>query len=92
MANGGKKRGFVTYKSYMFREKDPIIDACRTAHGDAKMSYEDIHKEGGPATSTIYNWFHGKTRRPQFATIAAFALTVGKKGIMFRGGKPHLVD
>jgi hypothetical protein len=88
-----KKRGFVKYKSYLFVEKDPVIDAMRTAFSDAKVSYQDVSNESSVATATIRNWFHGRTRRPQFATTAAVTRALGKKGIMFNGkGTPYLVD
>lgn len=89
MANGKKKRGFVTYKSYLFTEKDPILDATRTMVQDSGLSYEDLKDKGGASTSTYYNWFHGNTKRPQFCTIAATALACGKRHISFWGGKPR---
>ena len=88
-----KKRGFLKYKSYMFTDKDPVIDALRTAVSDAHVKYVTLHAESGVSATTISNWFHGTTRRPQFATTAAVARALGKKGIMFnRQGTPYLVD
>lgn len=92
MTNGKKKRGFITYKSYLFKEKDPVIDLIRTARSDTKMSYADLRDESGVSASTIHNWEHGKTRRPMFATAFAVVLALGKKGIGYRGGKPYLID
>lgn len=90
---GRKKRGFIRYKSYMFTDKDPVIDALRTAVSESQMSYREITNDGGPSVATLRNWFAGATRRPQFSTVAATARTIGKKGIMFNGhGKPFLVD
>lgn len=88
-----KKRGFIKYKSYLFIDKDPIIDAMRGHVSESKMSYGQIHEAGGPSPTTLRNWFHGETRRPQFATVAATSRTLGAKGIMFNGkGTPYLVD
>ena len=88
-----KKRGFIKYKSYVFVDKDPVIDALRTAVSDAKASYAELHAGSGVSPATIRNWFHGETRRPQFATVAAVARTLGKKGMTFHGsGTVKLVD
>jgi hypothetical protein len=89
-----KKRGFLKYKSYSFVEKDPIIDALRTAVSASKKKYSTLHADSGVSTSTIHNWFHGRTRRPQFATVAAVARALGKTTITFasNSGNPRLSD
>lgn len=88
------KRGFIKYRSYHFIDKDPVIDALRTAVSGSKKSYRQLHEESDVSVSTIRNWFHGKTRRPQFATVAAVLRATGKKGVMFahNSGTPRLVD
>ncbi len=89
-----KKRGFLKYKSYSFVEKDPVIDALRTAVSTSKKKYRTISQDSGVAASTIHNWFHGRTRRPQFATVAAVARALGKSTITFasNSGNPRLSD
>jgi len=65
-------RGYLKpYKSYVFRGKDPIIDLTRTIVQNSKKSYSEIQAESGVSTSTMYNWFHGATKRPTFACINA---------------------
>ena len=64
------------YRTYVFRNKDPIIDKTRTLVADANASYQEISDQSGVSTSTLYNWFHGKTRRPQFATVNAVAMAL----------------
>lgn len=88
------KRGFVKYRSYSFIDKDPIIDSLRTAVSSSKKSYRELHEESDVSVSTIRGWFHGSTRRPQFATVAAVLRATGKKGVMFasNSGNPRLVD
>ncbi len=71
------KRGFLMYKSYSFVNKDPVIDRMRTVWGDTGLSLSQIEKAGGPPATTSRNWFMGDTKRPQFATINAFARTCG---------------
>jgi DNA-binding phage protein len=67
------------YRTYVFRNKDPIIDKTRTLIADDTMnrSYREISDESGVSHTTLYNWFHGKTRRPQFATVNAVAMALG---------------
>lgn len=87
-----KKGPLRLYKSYMFKDKDPIIDAMRTAFEDAGGSYAKLKAKSSVSSSTIYNWFNGKTKRPQFATVAEFAIGCGKHGIVFgSGGEPRLI-
>lgn len=67
------------YKSYNFVDKDPVIDRLRGAVQDSGKSFADIEGDGGPSATTLYNWFNGKTKRPQFSTIAACMYGVGGK-------------
>ena len=87
------KRGILTpYKSYpAFRDRDPIIDMLQTAYEDDGSTYTKVSERSGVSTTTIHNWFSGKTRRPQFATVAAFAIAVGKTGIVFGKNGPRLI-
>jgi DNA-binding phage protein len=66
-----------TYSSYSFVEKDPIIDKVRTIVARTKTSYATIESESGVTRSTVHAWFHGKTMRPQFATVAAVISALG---------------
>ncbi len=68
------------YKSYMFRDKDPVIDHLRTAMQDEDESNASVALRSGVSAATIRNWFEGDTRRPLFATIAAVARTMGDRG------------
>ena len=68
---------FKLYKTYSFRTKDPVIDLLRTAVKDAGMNYRQISDASGVSTGTLYNWFGGPTRRPQFAATQAVAKALG---------------
>lgn len=70
-------RGLQLYKSYSFKDKDPVIDKLRTVISDESASYKLIHETSGVATTTLYNWFDGDTKRPQFATIMAVVRALG---------------
>ena len=81
-----KKRGYISpYRNYVFIDKDPIIDFARTAVADANLSLQKIHEKSNVSTTTLYNWFHGKTRRPQFATVASVLLSCGVSEVNIRG-------
>jgi len=67
------------YKSYSFRNKDPVIDELRTIIDDEKARTSEIVKSSGVSYSTLYNWFKGKTKRPQSASIEAVGRSLGYK-------------
>lgn len=68
-----------TYKSYNFRDKDPIIDEIRTIYQDSGFTYRQINEASGVTTSTLTNWFSGSTMRPQAATVNAVLRAMGYK-------------
>lgn len=79
------------YKSYMFRNKDPVIDELRTLLTDAYgrvgyKSYKQIEQDGGPTTACLHNWFEGETKRPQSASIEAAGRALGFKRVWVKSG------
>jgi transcriptional regulator with XRE-family HTH domain len=75
-----------TYKSYNFVDKDPIIDEIRTVYQDSGVNYKWIEDNSGVTSNTLSNWFSGKTRKPQAATINAVLRALGYKlGIVPHG-------
>lgn len=70
------------YKSYNFREKDPVIDIMRTVIQSKKVSYKEIHEDSGVSVSAMTSWFHGKTKRPQFATCQAVMKALGHEFVI----------
>lgn len=64
-------------KTYRFKDKDPVIDQLRTALKDSGMSYRELADGSGVTVQTLYNWFDGSTKRPQFATAMAVARALG---------------
>ena len=71
-------KGF-TYKSDNFVNKDPIIDEIRTVVRDSGATYKHIEEQSGVCSATLHNWFDGKTRKPQAATINAVLRSLGYK-------------
>jgi transcriptional regulator with XRE-family HTH domain len=85
------RRG-ILYKSYVFKDRDPILDELATARADEGVTFEATTATSGVSTSTLRNWERGKVKRPQFATVAAVARAYGATGITFSGaGAVHLV-
>ena len=67
------------YKTYAFKDKDPVIDHLRTAMNGHK--YSKVSNDSGVSAGTLANWFEGPTKRPQFATVAAVAKSLGPDGV-----------
>lgn len=65
------------YKSYVFKDKDPIIDLTKTIVQDSEMSYQEISEKSGVSVGAINGWFNGATQRPQHATINAVGRACG---------------
>lgn len=73
-----------TYKSYVFKNKDPVIDELRTIaqgmYGDVKhKTLAQIERNGGPTASCMSGWFHGATKRPSSSTVEAAGRAMGYK-------------
>lgn len=83
MTNG--KRKVKPYKSYRFVGKDPVIAQMRTAVEDADTTYVQMHEDSGVSKTTFYNWFRGKTRRPQYAACQATMKAIGWGFVLRKG-------
>ena len=66
-----------SYQSYLFRNKDPVIDRLRTIIADQDVTFTYIENKSGVTTKTLHNWFQGKTKRPMHCTVAAVASALG---------------
>jgi hypothetical protein len=72
------------YKSYLFKNKDPIIDETRTMIEDAtgmkinsKGVLKSIEENGGPTVSCMRGWFFGEIKCPQNVTVEATGRALG---------------
>jgi hypothetical protein len=77
------------YKSYMFKNKDPVIDELRTLVADTYervgfKAYQKIEADGGPSISCMTAWFEGDTKRPQSASVEAAGRALGFKRVWVR--------
>jgi transcriptional regulator with XRE-family HTH domain len=80
-------RTISQYLTYSFVDKDPIIDRMRSMLDDEHASYTDVHEKSGVSVNTMRQWFDGKTRRPQYATIVAVARSLGYDITLTKAGK-----
>jgi hypothetical protein len=94
MARTPPKGPLRLYQSYMFRGKDPAIDEIRTVMQDyfgkrnlSKVDYKTVQEEGGPSQNTVKQWFEGKTKRPQNATLEAAGRALGYHRAWIKNGK-----
>jgi hypothetical protein len=71
------------YRSYIFKDKDPVIDQLRTLAEDFlhekinPKNLQRIESGGGPKVGTMMAWFFGATKRPTNATIEAAGRSIG---------------
>jgi len=79
------------YKSYMFKNKDPVIDEMKTLFKDEGLlnsdGFEEIHARGAATAATYKKWFNGDTRRPQNASVMATAHALGYDRKWVKKGK-----
>ena len=76
-------RTLRVYKSYNFIDKDPVVDLCRT-HVFSNGGPSKVSAESNVSPTTLYGWFKGRTKRPQFSTVAAVLLACGETEINLR--------
>lgn len=67
------------YRNYEFIDKDPVIGHVKSMIEKERLIKKPgiVHELSGVSRATLHNWFHGNTRRPQYATIMAVAVSLG---------------
>ena len=80
------KSPYKMYRTYMFRGQDPVVKELKNILVDKygvqfKKELGGIDRAGGPSRGTLNNWFAGKTRCPQNATIEAAGRALGMKRV-----------
>jgi DNA-binding phage protein len=63
--------------TYLFRDKDPVIDYLRTPYKNVKRKGAAVARDANVAPGTVYNMFDGTTRRPKFYTVVSIARALG---------------
>jgi transcriptional regulator with XRE-family HTH domain len=72
------KKTITSYTHYNFIDKDPIIDRIATIVKGMGLSYKEVALMSGMHYSTIRALFIGKTRNPQFSTVARIVIGLGQ--------------
>ncbi len=60
---------FRRYRFYSFVGQDPIVGTVKLVMGNHSRAH--VSRQSGVSTSTLGKWMNKKTKRPQFATVAA---------------------
>jgi len=67
------------YRTYSFKDKDPVIDELRTLVENSDGTQYDAADRANLSHKTVDGWFFGATRRPQSASVEAFGRALGWK-------------
>lgn len=80
------------YRTYRFKDKDPVIDAMRTIIQQEHIKQAAAAQISGLAAATLQNWFHGETRNPQNSSITAFTSSLGyvRRDELDKNGHVHV--
>jgi DNA-binding Xre family transcriptional regulator len=69
------------YPTYLFKDHDPVLDFDDYLVDREQAKLKDVAADAGVTRSTLASWKKRKTKRPQFATIAAVCSALGAKTI-----------
>jgi len=83
------------YRTYLFKDKDPVIDIARTCvqifavtnNISFSRAIIVLEKASGVSRATMHNWFGGPTVSPRFCCIAAVVRATGEE---IKVGKVHV--
>lgn len=70
-------RTISVYRSYNFKNKNPIIDLLRTIMQDLGWSCQKLADETGLSHSCVWQIFEGETCDPRHSTVARMAIAFG---------------
>lgn len=75
------------YPHYLFVDHDPILDQVDTVIADSGMALSGVAAIAHISPTTLSNWHLRKTKRPQFATVAAVLRAIGADIVVTYKGK-----
>jgi hypothetical protein len=75
-------KAFKKYKTYSFTGQDPVVEKVREAMGN--HSAGEVSRRSGVSAGTVGKWLTKKTKRPQYATIAAVVNALGHRIVIAR--------
>jgi|SRR5215472_3201170 len=65
------------YPAYLFVDHDPVLDQIDTIIADSGMKLSGVAAISHVSPTTLHNWSLRKTKRPQFASVAAVVRAIG---------------
>jgi hypothetical protein len=79
------KRGI--YKSYFFRDHDPVLDAVDRVHELAgRPKFVRLSADSGVSAQTLSNWRSRKTKQPRSAGVEAVLRAMGaERAVIYKG-------
>lgn len=88
-----KKTTRGIYKSYFFKDHDPVLDAVDRVYeltgmtrDNGRVRFGEISKRSGVTESTLRNWRTRKTKRPMSAGIEAVLRGLGaQRAVIYKG-------
>jgi hypothetical protein len=75
------------YKSYSFKDHDPILDAIDTVHTLAgRPTFKKLSEDSGVSVTTLGNWRSRKTKQPRSAGVEAVLRAMGaERAVIYSG-------
>jgi hypothetical protein len=73
----------MAYQSYLFKDKDLVIDELRTMLEDqlggrlTRKGLKLVEANGGPSVATLDAWFFGEVKKPQNPGVEATGRALG---------------
>lgn len=75
------------YRTYLFKDKDPVIDIARTCiqifavtnNLSFNKAINVLAHTSGVSSATMHNWFGGPTVSPRFCCVAAVVRATGEE-------------
>jgi hypothetical protein len=82
-----KTNGLRPYKTYKFTGQDPMTGKVLDEFDEVGATASAVSRDSGVSTSTFGNWRKRKTKRPQFATLNAALMALGKELVIANSKK-----
>lgn len=82
---------FAGYKTYNFKDHDPILDKLATVMEEGSLSWQEVHERSGVHPTTILAYVHRLVKRPRHATIAAVFAAYGYELMPIKSNLPQKI-
>lgn len=83
-----RRRVRGVYKSYAFKDHDPVLDAIDSVHELAgRPMFAKLAADSGVSAGTLSSWRRRETKRPQSASVEAVLRAMGAQRAVIWGGR-----